>query len=52
VFRRGTGRAGASRRGGRRRMETATMHNGVLTVDLPKKAEALQKRRVVEIKQG
>ena len=31
---------------------TATMHNGVLTVDLPKKAEALQKRRVVEIKQG
>jgi len=31
---------------------TAAMHNGVLTVDLPKKAEALQKRRVVEIKQG
>jgi HSP20 family protein len=29
---------------------TATMHNGVLTVDLVKKAEALQKRRVLEIK--
>ena len=31
---------------------TALMHNGVLTVDLPKKAESLQKRRVIEIKQG
>lgn len=31
---------------------TATMHNGVLTVELPKKAEALQKRRVLEIKQS
>jgi HSP20 family protein len=29
---------------------TATMHNGVLTVDVPKKAEALQKRRQIEIK--
>jgi HSP20 family protein len=31
---------------------TATMHNGVLTVELPKKAEAVQKRRVLEIKQS
>ena len=31
---------------------TAVMQNGVLTVDLPKRAEALQNRRVVEIKQG
>src|SRR5262245_54707281 len=31
---------------------TALMQNGVLTVDLPKKADALQKRRLVEIKQG
>ncbi len=31
---------------------TATMHNGVLTVELPKKADAVQKRQVPEIKQG
>ena len=31
---------------------SATMHAGVLTVELPKKAEALQKRRVIEIKQS
>ena len=31
---------------------TATMHNGVLTVELPKKADAIQKRRVLEIKQS
>ena len=31
---------------------TATMHNGVLTVELPKKADAVQKRRVLEIKQS
>lgn len=31
---------------------SAVMHNGVLTVELPKKAEAVQKRRVLEIKQS
>jgi len=31
---------------------SATMHNGVLTVDLPKRPEAMQKRRVLEIKQA
>jgi HSP20 family protein len=29
----------------------AAMHNGVLTVSLPKRPEAMQKRRVLEIKQ-
>jgi HSP20 family protein len=31
---------------------TATMHNGVLTVDLVKKPDAVQKRRVLDVKQG
>ena len=31
---------------------TATMHNGVLIVDLVKKAESIQKRRVLEVRQG
>jgi HSP20 family protein len=31
---------------------SAVMHNGVLTVELPKKPEAVQRRRVLEIKQG
>ena len=31
---------------------SAVMHNGVLTVELPKKPEAMQKRRVLEIKQS
>ncbi len=31
---------------------TALMHNGVLTVELPKKAESLAKRRLIEIRQG
>jgi len=31
---------------------TATMHNGVLTVELAKKPDGVQKRRVLEIKQS
>ncbi len=31
---------------------SAAMHNGVLTVELPKRAEAQQKRRLLEIKQS
>lgn len=30
----------------------ATMHNGVLSIELPKKPEAVQKRKVLEIKQS
>jgi len=31
---------------------SAVMHNGVLTVELPKRPEAMQKRKVLEIKQS
>jgi HSP20 family protein len=31
---------------------SAAMHNGVLTVELPKRPESAQKRRVLEVKQG